>query len=450
MAKIICPYCFRPFHDHEVHFRAETVFTPAQAASSANNIDQYFKMGENQRHKLFWERYGGATESDDSTPWNPPYHRPVIPPSNGPGLALLRDRDQFVCGALDYYGRETKRRVCPHCCNPLPQNYGKYPVMFFSVAGVPGAGKTIFLSQFCSHIDMIALEAGFTLEFEDREVKAFVRRNPIAENKSLPAQTFRRSEGALNQPLIFHFSATGKPPAAKFTMVVYDLGGEICIDADMAGLYAPFLRHSHALFLLVDPNQFADDGGRALTPHTCLDVVLQALPQGETPLDIPLAVCLTKADNRIGGLGLPELSEKTVGSGQQFHADHHREVSQQIEQFVKRRSPPLYHKLFQRFYHYNYFYLSALGVNTKQTTGEGRVPVSPPNPVRMEEPFGWILYKLGLGKCYGTERRPDHQWRLRCPKCRALSPCDIEAKAAMCPKCGRKVRLHGGESDCIV
>ncbi|MFR2605771.1 MAG: hypothetical protein ACLTAX_11490 [Waltera sp.] len=48
----------------------------------------------------------------------------------------MHDPEGFLYQVRDEEGRDTKVRICPHCHNPLPFEYGKYPVKYIAVVGI--------------------------------------------------------------------------------------------------------------------------------------------------------------------------------------------------------------------------------------------------------------------------------------------------------------------------
>ena len=51
----------------------------------------------------------------------------------------MHDPEGFLYQVRDEEGRDTKVRICPHCHNPLPFEYGKYPVKYIAVVGIATA-----------------------------------------------------------------------------------------------------------------------------------------------------------------------------------------------------------------------------------------------------------------------------------------------------------------------
>ena len=223
---ITCPYCFKNFKDDAVHFRMETVFSedkldPKNEGRSLNEIEvdsryggdeikaqtaeyrrrEQFVERRDEIYENFWEEFGGTTEKasvsrDGKAPRVMPYNRPVFDPGNSQHAPLFNKPQNendvineygMVYAAIDCFGKQTQRRVCPYCHNPLPGAYGKYPVKFISIIGITAAGKTVYLSQLCKYVakqigyfDIVAVPT-------NQDVKEYIEDNPVIMGKKLPA-----------------------------------------------------------------------------------------------------------------------------------------------------------------------------------------------------------------------------------------------------------------------
>lgn len=185
---IKCPYCFKTFSHDQVFFRSATALTEVDldptgrgetleeiefmpdgeektSRIQAYHLNENFLIRDDERYTAFWDDFGTTSEVnsgadktilDYKRPLLDPYNRYLVP--SGPQV----DGDEFVYKIEDCYGRETQDRVCPHCHNPLPPNYGKYPVKFLSVIGISSAGKTVFLSKLIQRITSYAAGLGMS------------------------------------------------------------------------------------------------------------------------------------------------------------------------------------------------------------------------------------------------------------------------------------------------
>lgn len=461
---ITCPYCFHEFDDEAVHFRMETV----------RPEDAQFRPRPDSKYEDFWRAYGGTTEmfspSRDHAGDVPPWQRPVYNPHAKGDRAVFGGDPQFslgddiVIGVRDRFGTETERRVCPHCHNPLPGRYGRHPVKFISLIGISGAGKTVYLSQLCKF--MAARMGGYNIAVTPTSAYAYeyMTTNHVGDHSLLPQPT---PPEIFQQPLCFDF--TFKDDVGRTysqTFVFYDIAGENlqfaegkADIAESAKRFGPFIRHSDAIIMLIDPMQFSGDDDRqdAVTALTVID----SLFDKETLRRLPLAVCISQADGKPqlpdGGIDefaptfcsdiiqLPRLPEmrRNEGAGDPFSVQDYNELRDKIEKFVRDISfdVPLHATLSMNYGCYNYFMIESIGVDLVEQEGEGgfsfMVPSARPKPKRIVEPILWILSKLPISAEDPRPIMPVHgfinepgDWT--CPHCGRQH---IRATEDFCPQC---------------
>ena len=476
---IQCPYCFGKFDDAEVHFRMETVFNSEddiefihpetgktyysvddvngdQMLSSGDRarlIGQFrlfsgFVKREDPKYEQFWERFGRTTEmpvrgyDDQVDPWlrrvyDP--HNPDDQPFFTPGNEVTDDSGLLV-KVTDACGRETSRRVCPYCHNPLPGLYGKYPVKFISVIGDTGAGKTVYLSQLVQYLpdDLvkcgIAAQPTSTYEYRYREV------NPVEMGKRLPPAT---PPHVFQQPLCFDLAYTDDAGREHdMTMVFYDIAGENCRMSRDANVkrFGPFIMHSDGILLLVQPDQFDYLPSPENGPQAVLTVVHNLFGSHAQDLErIPVAVCISKGDMIapliLSGPIPPIEYLKKSGGGYRpvFNADSYNTLYEPVYQFVDRRAGTLLNTLSVQYPIHDLFLVAAIGTTVKEhedEDGKFFAPVTPPIPQRLIEPLLWMLNRFGFIGSTGFINDPN-DWG--CPQCGRR----LHTTQEFCPDCKR-------------
>ena len=262
-----CPYCFKLFSTENVHFKTESVVDQSYIDAADLSEEEEEKMKKylatpDARFNEFWEQYGGAPQSvDDGEPtyWNEYYNHAVIGfegsefAENKPNGEIREQSTGFLKGAVDSLGKETYIRICPHCHNPLPFEYGKYPVMFVAVVGITSSGKTVYLSRLLSEIDNFLLKANLTAVGMKDEVDAFVKQYKIAKNRELPKGNSKHTL-TLPLPINVKHNVTDK----TFTMIFYDIAGENCVDPKQMAKYGKFIQNANGIIMIVDPKQFSE------------------------------------------------------------------------------------------------------------------------------------------------------------------------------------------------
>lgn len=452
--EITCPYCFEHMQDDEVLFRSDKVHSSSrdpeilpddfddihdflsrykkpdkEAITKRYQEWDFFVEAEDAVYKDFWEKFGGTTEYNpaDVKAKIKSYHRRVIDPSKKEhqqylevegGQYLLRDGQGMVSGIKLRTGEKCNRRVCPHCHNPLPSNYGKHSVKFTSVIGITGSGKTIYLSQLLRSMSGYTVKAGLNATATGAGVVTFLENNPVKANKHLPGST---PEGALQQPLFYELAHSGADgTVVTETFVLYDVAGELFHDDNVGKLpnFAPFIDQSHGIFLLIDPFQFpvfaglAKDDALKVTALTALNAIQNIINKGAMGKKIttPVAVCISKADlpavQKVMGAELKSLLLEDVNGLQDvngfyktiFNAKEYAPIGKKLMHFMTAHDAPLNTKLFVSYENTAYFAFTSLGCEVKKD-GEGenapQYPVGPVMPKRIEEPLLWMFYKLG-------------------------------------------------------
>lgn len=438
--KIICPYCFREFDHSEVLFRAETCFNEddiledyeidmmensieKERTRRENELKREFLVGENENYRNYWSKYGGTTEqtrkrasAGSMSQFVENYKKPLISPKNPrvvkfdaddkKGVKL--DRDGFLSSVTDVFNGHTSTRVCPHCCNPLPRNYGKYPVKFISVIGITGAGKTVYLSSLLDNMHDYAATLGMTA-LNSESVNFFITQNKIAKDIVLPQGTLPER---MSQPLCYHlhYFHQGKGMAETSTFVIYDIAGENCVDDESIENFGQFILHSDGIIVLQDPKQFTDIYGEA---HTMSESVLRTINNlfvGTKYCTIPFALCISKCDRLIDdGMfdsELVEMLEEPVRSSENmkgFCASDYNKISVAIDNFYRKHDQPTRLALKNSFDCFNYFAVSSLNCRLVESGETSYIsnekilmPAESPRPMRIEEPLFWLFNQFGF------------------------------------------------------
>ncbi|MCI6042488.1 GTPase domain-containing protein [bacterium] len=464
---IICPYCFREFSHKKVHFRSERV-NKGECEALPEQYDDiedfkiryrgndkeeilrkcmdwaFFQETEDQKYEQFWNDpsngFGGTTE------YNPAdeklgvlsYKRKVIDPENPQhqkylkkqqdGGYLIYDADGLATN-IELFNDETcNRRVCPHCHNPLPGQYGKYPVKFTTVIGITGAGKTVYLSQLIKFLRNYAPKVGLSAQTSTVSARVFLDNNVVKENVALPGST---PPERLLQPLFYDLVRMTPQGRVTQTFVLYDVAGENCVNPDLMHRFGRFIENAHGIFLLIDPAQFSavkeikQQASEAAGPTEVLDAIHNLVSRGSAELqcDIPIAVCISKSDTEIQDVLDSELcsqlmeeveglKDKTGHGLTLFNASKYNPVAEGLRDFMMANEIALEQMLYVNYSVYNYFAFTALGCDVSD---DGK-PIGPILPKRIEEPLFWLFHQFGYIDSDVPIFQPGRK-NIRCPEC---------------------------------
>jgi len=387
--EIVCLHCFRNFPPDRVMFRA------LESLDAEGYRAQYDQILDDYRARFHMDTAGelpAALDPDEFGEVNKGYHRGV--------LSSLKDD----------YGNLTTKRICPFCHNDIPQSAGFAPSTIISVVGASQSGKSVYLTSlihtlktvtprnfpiFCTPINN-EMGRKFKLEYED----------PLIENGMLLDPTQKEKQ---QEPFIFTFSfSDGNKP--EINIAFFDVAGEGMVDTAYMDIYASHIRNSSGILFLVDPLQFRSVGRKILLknnlnyelrfadePTDVLSGLVEdyIYKQGGGVSHIPTAVVLTKTDL----LEALRNDGEYVRQDSHFFANYTHKGSFNMEEFynidgetdelIGDVDPNFRNALLRRFSNLGFFAVSALGM---QPDGQR---VASFTPIRVDEPFLWILHKLG-------------------------------------------------------
>lgn len=478
MDNFLCPYCFESINHESVHFRSARVdldpsgilpddFDPYDDGDVQRFITRYngndkesrlqrfvewkhFSPREDEQYETFWRWHGGTkTEVDPLKKFShiDSWLRPIINPNRvadrkflrtqADGGVFVRDYDGMVARVELEDGKKCPDRVCPYCHNPLPIDYGKYPIKFVSVIGITGSGKTVYLSQLLKKMDDYAVKVGLSAGVKSAASRKFYSEdNVIAVDVSLPAPTPAES---FQQPLFYDLRRTVNGKVRTDTFVLYDVAGEVFEDQSLIAEFAPFIEHSDGLIMLVDPgglratSKVTGEVESMIRSNKVLDEVQNIVHQGSGNAKCrkPFAICITKTDMPIVQEILPsemqdlllddvhKVVDATGRAKPAFNATEYAPIAKNLNEFIKTTEEAFEMKLYTNYTTYAFFCFTALGCEVKEGT-----PVGPILPKRIEEPLLWLFYELGFIGMEGTYPIPNPQ-PVVCPNCNSAETVEL-------------------------
>jgi GTPase SAR1 family protein len=383
---IVCPYCFERFKHFKVHFRVENLEGEYKARTD-DKLDQY-------RQKF------GMDAAGDMPPFIIPKEDEII-------------KDKLLYEITDKNGKKTRKRLCPYCHNDLHVSAGKYESNIISIVGAPRVGKSVYIASLIHTLQnstagnfdaaCIPLNNEISNRFEsDYET-------PIFDRGVLLASTNKVRQ----EPLIFEFVFKDNSKA-PLTLVFFDIAGEDSTDESSLNSYASHIKNSAGLIFMVDPLQIrmirekfifklGDEAGDIASKYVSPRDVANSLrndfrtEKREEKVNIPTAVVITKSDllhalkDEDGEYIKPNsnIFNNYVHKGT-FNLSESNNINQEVGKFLQKVDRNFKNIMDDIFKPTEYFAVSALGSNPVNQQLDGVA-----SPIRVDEPFLWLLYKLG-------------------------------------------------------
>lgn len=193
---------------------------------------------------------------------------------------------------------------CPQCNEAVPlryvQEYDRYPPVVLSLVGLPGHGKTVYLSSLLYALNRFTTQCPeFSYAPLDEEGMSVVREKQRAlEEGHLPQSTRK----VFPRPVILRLENV--PRLGSWHLLVYDMAGEVFQQVSQLTQYAGYVVRSRVVVWLVSlrdvqhPSELED----FLTRY-----VQGLLEIGGNPKEQTLFVVLTKGDELVAQEVVPEI-----------------------------------------------------------------------------------------------------------------------------------------------
>ena len=391
---IVCPYCFEKFSTDSVLFRA-----------SHSNASPEFK----KRIDPVLNNYRSKFKLDDLSELNA-----VIYPEDMPDGRKRFVDNRVLIEIIDDMNIATDDRLCPYCHNSLPKSSGRAPTNIISIVGAAQVGKSVFISSLINTLqDRVADNFGasilpLNLETNRNYIENF--RNPMYRNNILLEPDQKIDKIA---PMLFDF-VFKEEQKLPLLLVFFDMAGEGMMDTEYLKIYASHIKNSSGIIFLVDPlqidsinrkisevndedfEQWLSEGLKITEPSDGITSLYENFIAGNSgsETEIPTAVALTKSD-LLKGLRGEYLHENSniftdYEHKKYFNLSEFYNIDGEVGRFIEAVDKPFADSVRGRFKDVGYFAISSIGSNPKKGKIEEII-----QPVRVCEPFLWLLYKLG-------------------------------------------------------
>ena len=379
--KIVCLACFRSFANDWVMFRAlEGLDAEGYELQRDDVLD-----GHRSRFGLGTAgEIEAALDPDDFDESSKKYYRGVL-------VSLTDD-----------YGNTTSKRLCPFCHSELCEGAGFRQTVVFAVTGQARAGKSVFFTCLVHHMRNVLPRHfhSFCASIDSETGRMFKHglAAPLLENGILPVSALLKQFP--DPPLVFSYSQ-GDAWDQDVYVVFFDGAG----DSGYMDIHTNLVKNAAGAMLLVDPLSipvFGKELAQKSLPD--FDPLFFTEPVDDLGLmlleeayDIPIAVVVTKTDlfsaiaDDSGHFDhLSAVFDDFCHEGC-FDIEEYEDIDEEIRDFLADVCPNFFNALMKRHgAKLGFFGVSALG----------EVPVAGHvnnvKPVRIAEPFLWLLRCFGL------------------------------------------------------
>ena len=379
---ITCPFCFRQFSSQELRFRCSNTYCPEPLP------DEIYAMAR-----------GYAPM---------PMGRVLVP-----GRRMFGQPNGVAC---DICGQVSHRRICPYCHQELSEDIGHVDQRIIAIIGGRATGKTHYIASLVNRLkNEVAQNFNVQAEMMNEETKVrwendfytplFVRK--VVLQPTRPAGI----DSTVRAPLMFRFTFSDGSRLRAINISFFDSAGEDMTSVDTMSVQNRYICHADGIIFLLDPLQIPTVRQQLATSANVPPADYKASPeaivgnlrrlferqQGLPPtqkVKVPVAFTLSKIDTLLPILDASSALQRPANHPGWLDLDDVRSVNTEISSFLSEWiNPSFMIGVRNGFACYNFFGISSLG---EQPDASNRLSVV--SPLRVEDPFLWLLHRLGLIK----------------------------------------------------
>jgi hypothetical protein len=381
-AKLTCPFCFSLFAPQDVRFRC------MEAMCNGKTSDALYAQARG---------YTGAIIMG----------RVLVP--NKRLLGLPKKIECDVCK------RQSITRLCPNCHYELPHDIGQIDQRIIAIIGGRDTGKTHYIAALITRLKYeIGKNFDFTIQTLDDSTQERWERDfhtPLFVQRTVLQPTQPAAiDPQVKAPLIFRLTWRHTNIGRALNICFFDSAGEDLASFATMSTHNRYICRADGIIFLLDPLQIPSirqqlpaillppDDPRA-SPERIV-VLLRKLFETQKQLratqsaKVPVAFTLSKTDAILPLLDSSSALRRPAEHPGYIDLDDIRGVSTEIDNYLRMWINTNFSNFIDAsFATYHYFGVSSLGGQPDQQNRLSTV-----SPQRVEDPFLWILYKLGLVK----------------------------------------------------
>lgn len=383
--KITCPFCFEKFSDDQVKFRCVN-------PRCRREVDNVYANARGMRAVPMAHPFEGKEK-----PWY---------------LKLFGSERNARC---DLCSKESSKRLCPHCHFELSHDAGQIDDHIIAIIGGRGTGKGHYIATLIHRLEQeIGSQFDFSLRMLGDETRSRFEsdyRGPLFRRKTMlqPTQS-AVVDSQIKSPMVFRLTIKQGRRRRAVNLSFFDSAGEDMQSLDTLSAEARYICFADGIVFLLDPLQI--DAVRQQVPSSILPsrdptadpaYIVERLRElferqfnlsATTQIKTPVAFVLSKVDTL---LPIIDAGSDLKRAGEHFGyfnlADAqsvHTEIWNYLQSWM---GGGFSNRVETDFANFHYFGVSSLG----QTPNEhGKLDTV--SPIRVEDPFLWILNQLGLIK----------------------------------------------------
>jgi len=404
----VCPYCFTKVDMSKIHYICTGMSCAKTFASTAVSTHNERALAYVSKDGMFEiDREKSLVNGKD--PYGP---KAIIAKQH-----IIRNSS----GICDVCNKPAYVRACPTCHYRIPPGAEETGNKIFVILGPKGVGKShyiaVLINQLKNYISnefngvLNAANDTTTIKYRDLYYHTLFEE----KRKLKPTLSFNDSDDS-REPLIFYLRILNDDKPQVFTFAFFDTAGEDLGTTDkmMALNINGFISKAAGIVFLVDPLQLKYVNQRIHVdnkPPVGANVadVLNNISQiirtnnkvrPKDKIEIPLAVSLTKSDVLFKSPENEEEAKVLFGLSSSLHIprelgrydkENFDQISVEIEEYLRRTAGQDFLQMVHGFKDYNFFAVSSLGCNPTGNSLPRGV-----SPMRVEDPFIWLLSKEGL------------------------------------------------------
>jgi len=386
MSKFICPYCFEETDSGEVWFQCSNsaCFKGQLDVGRPREYLPQAKVFPTRKPNLVQRMFGVGNPTEGRCPG---------------------------CSTV------TTTRVCPHCHHAFPHGMDHLSNIVIAIIGAKETGKSHYIAVLIQQIyNLYNLFDWSLMAMDDETMRLYNDRfyKPLyANRKTIRVTMTAKSDADVRKPLLYSLSKTSGRRLKTVTLAFFDTAGEDMDDEVAMRAINPYIYNASGIILLLDPLQIPElrvahlpagetganvnmpslantSAGDIINKTSNLIYTKRRIAHSRT-IPIPLAFVFSKIDMLPSVLG----DDAPIYQPSRHRGFFNIREFENNDAFIRNWVGEFDRRFIQGTRHYRetaFFGASALGGNPGPT---GDLPFEP-RPIRVEDPFLWLLWKNGF------------------------------------------------------